>query len=100
MPQPSPFTAPADPFARMPTTTRRTTPTRKPFSAERDPQVTERCTQYVAMLERGHTAAEVAAKFGVATNAVVEVLRRRGLPSTMKAAVRAYWKRADAAQGA
>ncbi len=94
------FTAPADPFARMPTTTRRTTPARKPFSAERDPQVTERCTQYVAMLERGHTAAEVAKKFGINTNAVVEVLRRRGMPSTMKAAVRAYWKRADAAQGA
>ncbi len=72
----------------------------RPFaSGELDPAVTERCKQYVAMLERGHTTSEVAAKFRIGTTAVVGALRCRGLPATMKAAVRAYWKRADAAQG-
>jgi DNA-binding CsgD family transcriptional regulator len=63
---------------------------------ELDPEVNARCAEYVRLMERGHTPAEVAAKFGLNPTAVVDALYWRGLPTNMKAAVRAYWQRQDA----
>lgn len=63
------------------------------MASPRRPAVDARCAEYVALLEQGHALAEIAEKFGVARNAVEEVLRRRGLPHTMKAAVRAMHAR-------
>lgn len=55
-----------------------------------------RCAEYVAMMERGHSLVEVAQHYGVSRNAVFEALLARGLPTSMKDAVRAYWQRQDA----
>ena len=62
----------------------------------RSPDTDARCAAYVALMERGHTVHEVALHFGVQRNAVHEALLRRGLPTNMKDAVRAYWQRQGA----
>lgn len=59
-----------------------------------------RCAEYVALMERGHTILEVADMFGLQRNAVHEALLARKLPTSMKAAVRAYWQRQDAINAA
>lgn len=63
---------------------------------QRDPDTDARCAEYVTLMERGHTLAEIAEQFGLQRNAVHEALLRRGLPTSMKQAVRAYWQRQDA----
>ncbi len=68
--------------------------------SRRTPITDARCAQYVQMLERGQTLAEVAASFGLCRNAVHAALLARGLPTSMKAAVQAYWQRQDAAAAA
>ena len=58
-----------------------------------------RCAEYVALMERGHTILEVAQRYAVQRNAVHGALLARGLPNSMKEAVRAYWKRQDGLMG-
>lgn len=67
---------------------------------ERGRDMDARCAEYVAMLERGHSLVEVAQHYGIQRNAVFEALLVRGLPTSMKDAVRAYWARHDASAGA
>lgn len=59
-----------------------------------------RCAEYVAMMQRGHSLVEVAQHYGVTRNAVFEALLARGLPTSMKDAVKAYWARQDATRAA
>lgn len=65
-----------------------------------DPDIDARCTEYVALMERGHTLQDVASHFGVQRNAVFEALLVRKLPTSMKEAVRAYWRRQGAINAA
>lgn len=68
--------------------------------ARRDPAVDDCCATYVLLMERGHSLDEVAERFGLQRNAVYEALLRRGMPTSMKQAVRAYWQRQEAAEPA
>lgn len=48
-----------------------------------------RLDDYVAKLRRGMTASEIAEGYGISKQAVAQELRKRGLPTTTRAAIRA-----------